>query len=187
MAEPKYEYIAGIFEFISDDYIVVDKLHRCGLGIREIVAELDRDINVSSERSSGYDSYSFRAVNSTDNVKLEFADPKDEQRFTEMGFRRYGLATEEDISERLKASIDKEYQSFKTINKSEPLFAGCNVRYSDEESSFPATIKLSSDVDDEEDDSVFFYCDSIEDLKSLTTKGAEDFTITEFITFTNAL
>ena len=40
------------------------------------------------------------------------------------------------------------------------------------------TIALSMDSNTEKDDEIFFYCDSLEDLKSLADKGMEDFTIT---------
>ena len=40
-----------------------------------------------------------------------------------------------------------------------------------------ARIALAMDSDTEKDDEIFFYCDSLDDLKSLADKGGEDFTV----------
>ena len=39
------------------------------------------------------------------------------------------------------------------------------------------------DSDTEKDDEIFFYCNSLEDLKSLTDKGGEDFTVAGCLDF----
>ena len=44
-------------------------------------------------------------------------------------------------------------------------------------------IALAMDSDNEKDDEIFFYCDSLEDLKSLADKGKEDFIIAGCIGF----
>jgi len=51
----------------------------------------------------------------------------------------------------------------------------------------PVTVKLSSDADDATDEKIFFYCDGIEDLKSLAVFGVEDFVITSCNYLTNEL
>ena len=46
-----------------------------------------------------------------------------------------------------------------------------------------ARIALAMDADTEKDDEIFFYCDSLNDMKSMADKGREDFTIAECIGF----
>ena len=49
------------------------------------------------------------------------------------------------------------------------------------------TIKLSVDADDATDEQIFFYCSSIEGLKSLADFEGEDFVLTDCEYLTNEL
>ena len=51
----------------------------------------------------------------------------------------------------------------------------------------PVTIKLSVDADDATDEQIFFYCNSIEGLKSLADFEGEDFVLTDCEYLTNEL
>lgn len=69
------------------------------------------------------------------------------------------------------------------------LYAMCEIVWKDEKfiEPSPVTVKLSSDADDATDEKIFFYCDGIEDLKSLAVFGVEDFVITSCNYLTNEL
>ena len=55
--------------------------------------------------------------------------------------------------------------------------ADCVIRWRDTLETEEARIALAMDSDTEKDDEIFFYCDSLDDLKSLADKGGEDFTV----------
>ena len=59
----------------------------------------------------------------------------------------------------------------------EPHYADCIIRWSDTLETVEVRIALSMDSNTEKDDEIFFYCNSLEELKSLANKGMEDFTI----------
>ena len=52
-----------------------------------------------------------------------------------------------------------------------------SIRWRDTLETEEARIALAMDSDTEKDDEIFFYCDSLDDLKSLADKGGEDFTV----------
>lgn len=85
-----------------------------------------------------------------------------------------------DIDE-VKEDMDKFYADFCAEHGKEPLYAQCSIVWKDEKfvEPTPVIIKLSADVDDATDDKVFYYCNSIGQLKSLAEFGCEDFVITE--------
>lgn len=93
-----------------------------------------------------------------------------------------------DVDE-VKEDIKKLYADYCTEHRKEPLYALCEIVWKDESciASNSVTIKLSADVDDATDDKVFFYCNGIEDLKSLAEFGVEDFIITDCINLTTEL
>ena len=74
---------------------------------------------------------------------------------------------------------------------SSPMYAQCEIVWKKDDDYYayptPATIKLSSDIDDATDEKIFFYCNSIEALKSLAEFGTEDFVITDCINLTREL
>lgn len=87
---------------------------------------------------------------------------------------------EDDISEQ----IETLFTLYVDANGKEPQFANCTIRFlDDEESSQQVTIKLSSGFTEEKDDHVFFFCNSLSGLKSLTSAGCEDFIVTEINSF----
>ena len=59
----------------------------------------------------------------------------------------------------------------------------CVIRWNDTLETEEARIALAMDADTEKDDEIFFYCDSLNDMKSMADKGREDFTIAECIGF----
>jgi hypothetical protein len=73
-------------------------------------------------------------------------------------------------------------------NEVNPTFLHCGVLYKDElgtqEPTFDVTIKMSCDVIEDEDDDIFYYCSSLEDVLSLCEKtGSSDFVIVNFNSF----
>lgn len=78
------------------------------------------------------------------------------------------------------AQIDSLFEQFISDHNEEPQYARCEIVFMDDpESPQEVIIKLSSDYDEDKDDDVFYYCDSINDLKSLTMPGCEDFILQE--------
>ena len=79
--------------------------------------------------------------------------------------------------EEVKKEISGHYLKFYTGQGREPHYADCIIRWNDTLETEEMRIALAMDSDNEKDDEIFFYCDSINDLKSLADKGKEDFTI----------
>lgn len=77
----------------------------------------------------------------------------------------------------VKQEIGGLYLKFYSGQGREPHYADCVIRWSDTLETVEARIALSMDSDTEKDDEIFFYCDSLDDLKSLAGKGMEDFSI----------
>lgn len=84
---------------------------------------------------------------------------------------------EEYSAESLREKIKTKYREYIKANGSEPLFADCRIRWSDDGTKEEVQIKLSEEVIPQEDDGVFFYCGSLTDLLSLTEYGVEDFVL----------
>lgn len=83
----------------------------------------------------------------------------------------------------VKKEISDLYLKFYSEQGREPDYADCIIRWSDTLETVEMTIALSMDSNTEKDDEIFFYCNSLEDLKSLADKGMEDFTITGCLGF----
>ena len=81
------------------------------------------------------------------------------------------------MNQELKTKIDTLFNEYVTSNGYEPQYAQCRVKYLDNGTEFECNINLSADDGGEEDDNAFFYCDSLNDLKSLTKKGCREFII----------
>ena len=77
----------------------------------------------------------------------------------------------------VKKEISEHYLNFYSKQVIEPHYADCIIRWYDTLETEEARIALAMDSNNEKDDEIFFYCDSINDLKSLTNKGKEDSTI----------
>lgn len=74
------------------------------------------------------------------------------------------------------------------INKynKEPLYASCRIKYLDNSPLCDVTIKLNTELDIL-DDLVFYYCNSLDDLKSLCEFGAGDFILSDIYEFLNEI
>lgn len=77
----------------------------------------------------------------------------------------------------VRQEIGGLYSEFYNEQGREPHYANCVIRWHDTMETVEARIALSMDSDTEKDDEIFFYCDSLDDLKSLAGKGMEDFSI----------
>lgn len=82
--------------------------------------------------------------------------------------------------------IDELFKAYMNEHKEEPLYASCCIKYLDDSPLCDVTIKLDSGLDDK-DDLLFYYCDSLNDLKSLCEFGAGDFILTEVYEFLNEI
>ena len=85
-----------------------------------------------------------------------------------------------------KVSVKMEtlYNEFCKANGCEPNYAQCVVEYTDTRDTLEVTIKLSCDVVEEEDDTIFFYCNGLNDFISMTDEGTGcDFVIVDICHF----
>ena len=80
--------------------------------------------------------------------------------------------------EDIRSVAKKNYCDFIIEHGIEPAFARCTIKYKDDNTSFDSILALSSDSTPNNENQVFFYCDSFEDLLSLTEDGVEDFVVT---------
>ena len=69
------------------------------------------------------------------------------------------------------------FSKVETFRFADYNYADCVIRWRDTLETEEARIALAMDSDTEKDDEIFFYCDSLDDLKSLADKGGEDFTV----------
>lgn len=83
----------------------------------------------------------------------------------------------------VRQEIGGLYLKFYSGQGFEPHYADCVIRWHDTLETEEVRIALSMDSDTEKDDEIFFYCDSLSDLKSLADKGKEDFSITGCLGF----
>lgn len=85
----------------------------------------------------------------------------------------------------IENEMDEMWGEYVAENDEEPKFARCLIRFEDDSYSQEVTIKLSDGGDDgESEDNVFYYCTSLNDLKSLIEGGsAIDFNLTGICSF----
>lgn len=83
----------------------------------------------------------------------------------------------------VRKEIGNRYLEYYSEKGHEPHYADCVIRWNDTLETKEARIALAMDADTEKDDEIFFYCDSLENLKSLADKGKEDFIIAGCIGF----
>lgn len=84
----------------------------------------------------------------------------------------------------VKMDIDRLYREFKSYSDTEPDYANCRIVYKDDGNDL--NVKISLKADDKAtamDESIFYHCDSISDLKSLAEYGGEDFILVECFRF----
>ena len=79
----------------------------------------------------------------------------------------------------IKAEIEKKFNEFVKKNGKEPAYAVCDIVWKDNNDLESVKIQLSADSNPDEDDDFFFYCNSLNELKSLCDFGSEDFIVTE--------
>lgn len=83
----------------------------------------------------------------------------------------------------LVASINRQFTKFCTENGYEPHFADCEIKWLDSGDTAEMRIALYAGLREDYDDDIFYFCDGIDDLKSLTEQGVEDFVIVECLEF----
>ena len=88
-----------------------------------------------------------------------------------------------DIQKQILASYDEFCQE----NGHEPRYAYCEIEWTNDHQTCEVVFKLSCDADESEDDKIFFYCNSVQNLLSMTEESAEDFVITEIYSFEDTL
>lgn len=79
--------------------------------------------------------------------------------------------------EEIKKEIREKYQKYRTEKGHEPHFLECVIRWNDTLETLETRIALNMDSDTEMDDEIFFYCDTLDSLLSLSDKSGEDFII----------
>ena len=88
-------------------------------------------------------------------------------------------------------SIKEKFDAFVKKNGCEPRYADVSVVFEDDKENIVSgyTIAMVNDEETERlDDLIFFYCDSLSVLISLTEWGIEDFTVIEdSVEFTNVI
>lgn len=80
--------------------------------------------------------------------------------------------------EHLQRKIENLFKAYVDEHNEEPLYACCCIKYLDNSSPCDVTIKLNNELDIQ-DDSLFYYCHSLTDLKSLCEFGSGDFILTD--------
>lgn len=85
--------------------------------------------------------------------------------------------------EEIRKEIDSLYMEYRYENGHEPHYADCVIRWRDDLETEDVRIALAMDSDTEMDEEIFFYCDSINDLKSLADNEKGDFAVAECLGF----
>ena len=85
-------------------------------------------------------------------------------------------------------SIIDKFNEYVKEHDSEPKYAEVTVKWLDNNEVCDGYIISLTDFNEADDDRIFYYCDTIADLASLTKKGVEDFVIIpELVTFLGEL
>lgn len=92
----------------------------------------------------------------------------------------------EENKSRLQQKIDNLFNAYIAENNEEPLYVCCCIKYLDDSSQCDVTMKLNNELDIQ-DDSLFYYCSSLNDLKSLCETGMGDFILTDVYEFSNEI
>lgn len=83
----------------------------------------------------------------------------------------------------VRKEIGNRYLKYYSETGHEPHYADCVIRWNDTLETTEVRIAVSMDSDTEKDDEIFYYCDSLNDLKALADKGGEDFIVAECLNF----
>lgn len=87
----------------------------------------------------------------------------------------------------LQQQIEALFVEFCDKNGHEPHYAYCQIEWKDDHDTCDVVFKLSCDVDESEDDKIFYYCNSFRNLQAMATESMEDFVITEIYSFEDNL
>lgn len=87
----------------------------------------------------------------------------------------------------LQQKMEDSFVEFCKEHGHEPRYAYCEIEWLDDHETCEVVFKLSCDTDESEDDKIFFYCNSVKDLMSMTEEGSQDFIITEIYSFEDEL
>lgn len=81
--------------------------------------------------------------------------------------------------------MEQKYQAYQQQHGKEPLYASCLIQFKDNMDTLEVTVKMASNSENEEDnESVFFFCDTFSGLKGLTDPdNMTDFYIKDFFYF----
>ena len=79
----------------------------------------------------------------------------------------------------VRKEISRQCLKFFTERGIEPHYAECLIRWKDNNETVEVRIAIGMDSDTEKDDEIFFYCDTLEDMKSLAEIGGKDFCIAD--------
>ena len=84
----------------------------------------------------------------------------------------------------LRSELCSKFTKFIQQQGNEPNYANCQVIFNDSQEKCEVTIKLSCDATPDEDDNIFYYCNGINDLCTLTVNNnGEDFRIIDIFGF----
>ena len=117
------------------------------------------------------------------NVKVSFDGDSSEQSVSDFHSEELVDGMQSMISEMkevLLSKMEKAYADYMKESKQEPRYVSCQITYKDDGSQLDVVIKLSLDVDEDQDDKIHFYLKGFSDLKYFLLPGAEDFIITDF-------
>nr|DAE55295.1 MAG TPA: hypothetical protein [Caudoviricetes sp.] len=92
----------------------------------------------------------------------------------------------EDYKKHLQEKIGNMFKDYVNQHNEEPLYVSCCIKYLDNSPLCDVTIKLSSELD-MQDDLLFYYCNSLNDLKSLCEFGSGDFILTDVYEFSDEI
>nr|DAY86326.1 MAG TPA: MqsA [Caudoviricetes sp.] len=84
-------------------------------------------------------------------------------------------------TDEIRTEMQKKFDEFVKNNGKEPHYANCHIVWKDTNDNYDVKIQLSGDTG--EDDDIFFYCNSLDGLKSLAIYDCEDFIVTEINSF----
>ena len=82
--------------------------------------------------------------------------------------------------------IENLFRAYMNEHNEEPRYASCCIKYLDNSPFCDVMIKLNVELD-VKDDLLFYYCNSLNDLKSLCEFGTGDFILTEVYEFLNEI
>ena len=86
--------------------------------------------------------------------------------------------------EAVKKDMENGFKEFVETYGRKPELAECEIIWKDSLNTEDVNIALT-DIPEEYDNTIFFYCKSLSDLKSLADYGKEDFIVTGCINFTD--